>query len=1033
MKKFIFSFLIAFIYINNLSGANIKKDSSSGFQDPINGYEPISWTTPYGNNVSDKDFFSANGLDKAEKEAHKEILRVEKIQVIDCRAVRGFTAHPIDGRVDSRGYAPRNQYAEWPFRYSHTAVSYGIISYHGKSMADGLHIKLRDKRGFNGIIIRSQEGFKGSLLKDNNKWSPPWNGIKICDFDGNNKYLCRGFNELIASDKLSFIGKEDQKKLGNIEFLRIGKFASEKKYTDASTYYFNQESGIPDSLKFYFNMHFNKDKNVNYCSTFPPLEKNSKILKKGTSGYSHFILSPQKREIALGAIRMHFNFIDFKKGERAIISVQDPLSPKRDLISYAYPIDEAGKVNAELDFPDQIILPNRPLWIRVRTSNASLLGDARIILLMSDKEIALKEYLQYRLTLLKGNFATRSEPRVYGSAAVLPNETAKREALIKNNRYGGEVLKEMYESLDELKRLYPEHPEISQYYDWIYYKEGNILYPKNMSAVPVKTSDEKNAPDWAVAIRNGIKDILEISEWWLDNRQIENGEFGGMTNDDTCLLQQFYGISLLSDGKTGKRIKEACRKLNELAQKNNLEEGVNKTIMDPLHGYEEGINMASTMPLLFYGDPIDFERLMLSARSIEKLTFNKEGKRYFKKYFYNTDNIRSNEKGYQHRWNVQLLHPATMLVWYNKNEKAADFINSVIKGLIAFSENGMIPEKINVKEECPAKGTKYVSILGYLFNLPIIAMTVNNPESIKYLKNFLTQEEYSKLQERAFPEKKPVWMNSYPYQSLNGLVNRISRDNRKNRHFKYIYTKAEIFIDRLFIDQQALLSASIGTPLLRNSWAPIQYASYEKFGENFAPLLLETKQNALKIAFYNFNEEETSGAIRVWRLEHGNYRIETGPDSDNNGKIDEIKKSFLTELQRYSSVSIKLPPKQTWIIKISQMEKLDDIRLRPDLAISIQDLKVEEKTAKINFTVHNIGAEKSGDFTVLLYDENSEKLQEIHVKQLDAPIALSPRKKQLYFKNIPMNSGTMKIVIDPENKIKEITKSNNIIDFKIRN
>lgn len=646
---------------------------------------------------------------------------------------------------------------------------------------------------------------------------------------------------------------------------------------------------------------------------------------------------------------------------------------------------------------------------------------------MSDRQVALKEYLQYRLTLFKGNFATRSEPRPYAHSSTLPEEKEKREAVIKNDPKGGEVLREMYESLDELKRLYPGNPLVKTYYDWIYFKEGTILFPKNMAVRPLKTADGKDAPDWAVAIRNGLKDLLSISKWWLDNRQMKNGEFGGMVNDDSCLLQQFYGISLISDGETGQRIKKACRMLNELAQKYNLQDGINKLRTDPLHGYEEGINMASIMPLLFYGDPVDFERLMLTTRSIRKLTFEKDGRRYFKKYFYNVKNLKSDEVDFQRRNNFLLLQPASMIAWYNQNHEAADFINSVIKGLIAYGKNGLVPLEINVKDGCVPKNTKYQSILGYQFGLPIVTMAISIPGSMEYLKAFLTPEEYNKLKEKAFPQTDvPIW--TAPYGNLNGLVNRIERDNRRNKHFKYIYTKAEIFTDRIFTDKQALLVATIGARLVRNSWAPTQYASYEGFGENFAPLLLNTTQNGLKIAFYNFNEKEISGNVRVWRLENGKYRVDCGPDSDNDCKIDEVKESFESNLARYSVVPVKIPSKQTWIIRISQLEKKDAIRMRPDLAVSSREIKINKNEGKLTFVVHNIGAKASGKFTLSLYDGN-RKLQDMQVDGIEPPCDLFPRKRKLHFDNIP-KSKKLRIVIDPENNIPEITKTNNEAVFQ---
>lgn len=40
------------------------------------------------------------------------------------------------------------------------------------------------------------------------------------------------------------------------------------------------------------------------------------------------------------------------------------------------------------------------------------------------------------------------------------------------------------------------------------------------------------APEWAVAQREGLERLTDIIEWWGDNQQQENGEFGGAWSDD---------------------------------------------------------------------------------------------------------------------------------------------------------------------------------------------------------------------------------------------------------------------------------------------------------------------------------------------------------------------------------------------------------------------------------------------------------------------------------------------------------------------
>ena len=71
--------------------------------------------------------------------------------------------------------------------------------------------------------------------------------------------------------------------------------------------------------------------------------------------------------------------------------------------------------------------------------------------------------------------------------------------------------------------------------------------------------------------------------------------------------------------------------LAELADKENLRDGLNFQATDSLHAYEEGINHLALMARWFYGDPVYLERCMESARNMEALTIvTEDGRRHFR-------------------------------------------------------------------------------------------------------------------------------------------------------------------------------------------------------------------------------------------------------------------------------------------------------------------------------------------------------------------------------------------------------------------
>ena len=50
---------------------------------------------------------------------------------------------------------------------------------------------------------------------------------------------------------------------------------------------------------------------------------------------------------------------------------------------------------------------------------------------------------------------------------------------------------------------------------------------------------DEGAPEWAVLQREGLEKLADIIVWWIDNRMLENGEFGGGWGDD-CEMYRWW-------------------------------------------------------------------------------------------------------------------------------------------------------------------------------------------------------------------------------------------------------------------------------------------------------------------------------------------------------------------------------------------------------------------------------------------------------------------------------------------------------------
>src|ERR1043166_2974018 len=68
-----------------------------------------------------------------------------------------------------------------------------------------------------------------------------------------------------------------------------------------------------------------------------------------------------------------------------------------------------------------------------------------------------------------------------------------------------------------------------------------------------------NAPEWALWEQESLKLVKQMIHWIIDNRQISNGEFGGVWGDDTDMVENWMGIWFASEDDD--KIKNSVRLL----------------------------------------------------------------------------------------------------------------------------------------------------------------------------------------------------------------------------------------------------------------------------------------------------------------------------------------------------------------------------------------------------------------------------------------------------------------------------------------
>jgi hypothetical protein len=244
--------------------------------------------------------------------------------------------------------------------------------------------------------------------------------------------------------------------------------------------------------------------------------------------------------------------------------------------------------------------------------------------------------------------------------------------------------------------------------------------------------------------------------------------------------------------------------------------------------------------------------------------------------------------------------------------------------------------------------------------------------------------------------------------------------------FRHMHTAAEQKTDRVFtFNASTPVACYLGDAPNRNRWVRYNAVSYEDLrGEDFAALVWDADEERLRVALYNFADRPLTGRARVWRLDHGRFRVRVGPDADDDGNMDAAVEDRTMELQRFAAIPLTLPPRQVTILQAEMVERLDDIRGRPDLALS--EREVEVKDGVLSVTVHNIGAAPAeADAAVL--DADGRVVARQSLGRLEAPLDLEPRRKTFAFRLPAGPHKGWRLVLDPDGKVPEICEDNNVV------
>jgi len=950
-----------------------------------------------------------------------ETLWITDIGIADCRALRGFVGAPVDGRLDSVAWNG----STWEYGAPHA----GAGVYYDFNGGDGLNVQLADDLGVDAVQIRG--GAKVGLYRDATSYYESGAGELVWDWQANAKSSRARLGERVMTDRFSFFDLQDGF-ISDLYFLRLGEEAE----LPAPTVLNVQQEVAPEDLQ-EFAGQFGSEPGAFH--QLAPTEMAVR-LQTAEDGWVHFVTDPVSEDTGLLAVGLRLPMPDAPTGMPLEVAVMDPFNPAQRVINAELVAEGPGELHVILDHLDQVVPADRRVWIALKTGTATVINTPRVELYYAPRERAVPEALAYRAWIVRTMFAALSEPRPWGSLRSRDQDLDEWA----QDAYAGEKVVELLHEAGFAKELGPDDDIVRQYDEWLWRRAGIPEFEPAIDETP-------GAPEWAVVLRQAWLAAREVPKWWLENRLVPTGELGGRIGDDSDMYQNYAMFPVISDDPVGRLVYEGAAALAEHAEATTLEAGLNRRSMDPLHAYEEGVNHEALMTWWGYGDPVYFERSLAAARSMPALTVVTErGHRHFKNQTLGAEDLRiDRELGVDGHAHPLMLHPLFEVLWYNRHPQVERFLREWADGWLEHQRPGEYAVSVEVATE-EETGRIYDNrplYGGYGGQASAFASMILWTGDTKYLRPYMDVYAQGQAPFRTAGTIPEFWqmglldgLSEEALTALEGiepylavlrrgdrgpLIEALRGDIVEMQRFPHMYTTAEQFTDRIFLYAiNNAAKAYCGAYTTRNKYDHGLAVSWEGFGTDFAALVLDAGPDRVKVAVYSFADEPMEGVMRVWRLDHGTYRVAVGPDADGDDALDAPVEMQPMELLRASAVPVTLPPGRVTLIEVTQTQALDDIRERPDLALSPLDTTVAEGT--VRGVVHNIGVAGVASTEIALVNPQGEAIARETLTDIPGiGDDLQPERVEYELTGVPADATGWRVVVDYGGAVDEIYEGNN--------
>jgi len=719
------------------------------------------------------------------------------------------------------------------------------------------------------------------------------------------------------------------------------------------------------------------------------------------------------------------------------LRIKDPIWPAREMMDVSFSVKPGQARTVYLDTRDRI-LTSDSLWLSIASAspqfNAHLLDGAEIRLIFKPRADAIHEHISDRFNQVRDNWGFLVEEHT----------TSKRQRLYAR----------VHADLSDLLRVDPDHARGRMYWNYISYNsQGRPPFAE--PAVP------QGIPSWAFLQLEDLKYVRRFVEWWIDQRQVDYGDFGGGISDDSDLVQQWPGLALM--GMIPDKINHSLTVLNEAAYRNGMiTNGLNTITTDELHAYEEGINANSATLYLNWGNPQVIERMMETIKALDEriILRNPHGHLLFSSNWYGGNKVyRESNWQWQKPYSFQIVHPAFLLGQYNGDTTSRNMITGLADAYLAHAYTHadgqwVLPNEIHWQSG-KTRGGELLdgSGGGELVHLFWAAWRwTGNPEYLRALdyrvmrggaaslgnlgENFveiLDRKEDWGQQLIAAAKRGNIGIPSLFAWKLTGdktWLDALHLDGIRNKaQRETMNTEDHWWSDRVEAPSQFLQRARLGGIALRRSqsWpghtVSWRFAREEQAGE-VALLVHAPSPERFRVMAYNTGKTPANAQMTTWNVTAGRWQMHSGIDLDDDGHIDGRASVKELELERSVSTGLEFLPGQTQVFEFTLLEAGTPVETRPDLGIARNDVVIAD--GQIKLTVHSLGHMDTGTGIALLEDENGRELARTGIPPLAAPRDLLPHTVEV---SLPYITGAARVRVMLDGDAREVTQVNNLVNL----